>query len=607
MKKTLAILLAVCLVIGLTTTAFASVSVTPTSITPGSSTTTINNVLLKVGGSATFRISMSAAGDYFELPTCNGNFSLTPFLVSANAVAYVDGGAVKGYYADSANAYVDFTVSVNPIGTAPVKENYLIMWKTGTVTSQYTPTGSAFTTALSTVNDNRTALAINAAPVYGEAVATAMKSYAAAGFSAFTLNVKHPTTTNSTTVKVLNAGTDATDKSTAGTGYATNIAGQTWETALAYSLVSISETEYNALPATTTVSAVNTTAGTADTALATAAGNGTGTKWEQTITVGKDAYAKTTAPGALTTQPNIVLTYAAADAATGNISAEMIVAVAQALQLNKSTVEIDERTGYTTTVNLNKADFEAAWGLAVLNSGNEWNAAGTTLSVKGHNTYKLTAADYNYFIKNNPIGKDFLVKLDEGEWRVADLAMGYDIGTSEYVFSVTVGAPKLNGASAEFTWTRVARVSTDNNRPYVFNLGTAINKFPADLNLYVYPSWVGAYGHSNLNLYEFVVKSICNHTDCAILSHYDDTATLIQSGLKLPDTRETRLVVKIPVTTGSRVYFLSNKLIGGGTVSSDNKDANPNTGANDVVSVAVAFAVVSLAAAGAFAFKKASK
>ena len=34
-------------------------------------------------------------------------------------------------------------------------------------------------------------------------------------------------------------------------------------------------------------------------------------------------------------------------------------------------------------------------------------------------------------------------------------------------------------------------------------------------------------------------------------------------------------------------------------------DANPNTGANDIVNVAIVFAVVSLAAAGAFVFKKA--
>lgn len=89
------------------------------------------------------------------------------------------------------------------------------------------------------------------------------------------------------------------------------------------------------------------------------------------------------------------------------------------------------------------------------------------------------------------------------------------------------------------------------------------------------------------------------------------------------DGEKLTLVDKVDAAKGDVVYtapagkalgsiYFSNKELKGAATKDDGKKAdngksNVNTGANDMVSVAVAMAVVSLAAAGAVAFKKASK
>lgn len=136
---------------------------------------------------------------------------------------------------------------------------------------------------------------------------------------------------------------------------------------------------------------------------------------------------------------------------------------------------------------------------------------------------------------------------------------------------------------------------------------------PVDVTFEVDINWTRQYGHKNLNLYNpYVLTETKKGTfdGAEYVDIKESGVKLVKGGIVVSITKYDTFTVTLNSLNGE-LYFLTAKTIGdnaGASSATDSaKPANPNMGASDVVSVAAVFAVVSLAAAGAFAFRKVSK
>ena len=151
----------------------------------------------------------------------------------------------------------------------------------------------------------------------------------------------------------------------------------------------------------------------------------------------------------------------------------------------------------------------------------------------------------------------------------------------------------------------IRAIPGDTKNPYTFgfaqmdNTKDRGNSLPQMTISKVVPQqWINYYGHKNVSLFAWDAGISCDNWA------HNDPKVLAETTLDA-----TTLTQRIEFTTSDlyKTLVLAAKATTDTEKPADDKtdDANPNTGANDIVNVAIVFAVVSLAAAGAFVFKKA--
>ena len=183
----------------------------------------------------------------------------------------------------------------------------------------------------------------------------------------------------------------------------------------------------------------------------------------------------------------------------------------------------------------------------------------------------------------------------------------YTIGVVDYTWTKDVDFSIYTNVVTEEQYNAIRKLTGDTKNPLVFGFdGMACPDLEVDM---VIPQqWINYYGHKNLTLFawqEAIMAKILNGEDAGKEITVEDAKVLTKTTLDVNTTVtqriqfETDYLYKVLVLSASGVKDTNN-----GGSKDDNKDANPNTGANDIVNVAVVFAVVSLAAAGAFVCKK---
>ena len=220
----------------------------------------------------------------------------------------------------------------------------------------------------------------------------------------------------------------------------------------------------------------------------------------------------------------------------------------------------------------------------------------------------LTTADWKYITNtykngwdnwdHNYLGSEITVVLDNTI---------YTIGVVDYTWTKDVDFSIHTNVVTEEQYNAIRKLTGDTKNPLVFGFdGMACPDLEVDM---VIPQqWINYYGHKNLTLFawqEAIMAKILNGEDAGKEITVEDAKVLTKTTLDVNTTVtqriqfETDYLYKVLVLSASGVKDTNN-----GGSKDDNKDANPNTGANDIVNVAVVFAVVSLAAAGAFVCKK---
>lgn len=185
----------------------------------------------------------------------------------------------------------------------------------------------------------------------------------------------------------------------------------------------------------------------------------------------------------------------------------------------------------------------------------------------------------------------------------------YTIGVVDYTWTKAVDFSfYTTGVVTEEQYNAIRKLTGDTKNPLVFGFdGMACPDLEVDM---VIPQqWINYYGHKNLTLFawqEAIMAKILNGEDAGKEITVKDAKVLTKTTLDVNTTVtqriqfETDYLYKVLVLSAAGVKDTDDN----GGSKDDNKDANPNTGANDIVNVAVVFAVVSLAAAGAFVCKK---
>lgn len=254
-----------------------------------------------------------------------------------------------------------------------------------------------------------------------------------------------------------------------------------------------------------------------------------------------------------------------------------------------------------------------------------------TVSIDLYNVYKntITSADWEWMLNNiNSMYKDVEMYLRDADGNVSEEPVEGDCDwwkTFSYLnmnFRLVDGTTifYIKAADIDYTWTKavcfdiddgltykgytkadifaaIRKLSGDTKNPYTFGFSTP-SVVPTMTVSYVIPQqWINVYGHKNLALWAYSnVETKCEacgakHEEFKVL----ETTTL-------DAITQTQ---RIEFTTSEFYRTLVLSKTAAQTADNTNKgDKNPNTGANDIVNVAIVFSVISLAAAGAFVFSK---
>ena len=270
------------------------------------------------------------------------------------------------------------------------------------------------------------------------------------------------------------------------------------------------------------------------------------------------------------------------------VNEEVFYAMYDAIYGNKDTVVIDLTRVYKNTIT--SADWE--WMLNNINSM--------------YKDVDMYLRDENGNVSDEPV---------DGEWwySFAYLNMNFKLVDGTTIFYI-------DAADIDYTWTKavcfdiddgltykgytkadifaaIRKLSGDTKNPYTFGFSTP-SVVPTMTVSYVIPQqWLNVYGHKNLALWAYSnVETKCEacgakHEEFKVL----ETTTL-------DAITQTQ---RIEFTTSEFYRTLVLSKTAAQTADNTNKgDKNPNTGANDIVNVAIVFSVISLAAAGAFVFSK---
>ena len=284
--------------------------------------------------------------------------------------------------------------------------------------------------------------------------------------------------------------------------------------------------------------------------------------------------------------------------ANANLDEEIVKAMIDAVTTNSDTVVINLANVYNHTVTATD------WG---------WMLHGVVNSMKGDVEFDIVDED-----------NEVVDTMDLGWWNEYDIvksAYGYNFLNMNFKLVLGTTTFYIDAADIDYTWDEdicfdiddgltydgytkaeifaaIRKLSGDTKNPYTFGFEKP-SKVPTMTVSYVIPQqWINVYGHKNLALWAYSsVEEKCEacgakHEEFKVL----ETTTLdavTQTQRITFETNEFFRTLVLSKTAASTAADNTNKT-----------DANPNTGANDIVNVAIVFSVISLVAAGAFVFSK---
>ena len=284
--------------------------------------------------------------------------------------------------------------------------------------------------------------------------------------------------------------------------------------------------------------------------------------------------------------------------ANAKLDREIVKAMINAVTTNSDTVVINLANVYNHTVTATD------WG---------WMLHGVVNSMKGDVEFDIVDED-----------NEVVDTMDLGWWNEYDIvksAYGYNFLNMNFRLVLGTTTFYIDAADIDYTWDEdicfdiddglaydgytkaeifaaIRKLSGDTKNPYTFGFEKP-SKVPTMTVSYVIPQqWINVYGHKNLALWAYSsVEEKCEacgakHEEFKVLS----TTTLdavTQTQRITFETNEFFRTLVLSKTAASTAADNTNKT-----------DANPNTGANDIVNVAIVFSVISLVAAGAFVFSK---
>lgn len=268
---------------------------------------------------------------------------------------------------------------------------------------------------------------------------------------------------------------------------------------------------------------------------------------------------------------------------------EVLEAMYTAIVKNSDTVVIDLTNVYKNTITTED------WGW-MLNNINSMHGDVDVYARYADGTVDDEPYDVSWW--DNQLYLNMNIKLVDGTTIFYIDAADIDYTWTKAVcFDIDDGLTYANYTKAEI-FAAIRKLSGDTKNPYTFGF-VVPSKVPTMTVSYVIPQqWINVYGHKNLALWAYSsVEEKCEacgakHEEFKVL----ETTTLdavTQTQRITFETNEFFRTLVLSKTAASTAADNTNKT-----------DANPNTGANDIVNVAIVFSVISLVAAGAFVFSK---
>ena len=271
------------------------------------------------------------------------------------------------------------------------------------------------------------------------------------------------------------------------------------------------------------------------------------------------------------------------------VNEEVLEAMYTAIFKNSDTVVIDLTNVYKNTITTED------WGW-MLNNINSMRGDVDVYARYADGTVDDEPYDVSWW--DNQLYLNMNIKLVDGTTIFYIDAADIDYTWTKAVcFDIDDGLTYDDYTKAEI-FAAIRKLSGDTKNPYTFGFEKP-SKVPTMTVSYVIPQqWINVYGHKNLALWAYSsVEEKCEacgakHEEFKVL----ETTTLdavTQTQRITFETNEFFRTLVLSKTAASTAADNTNKT-----------DANPNTGANDIVNVAIVFSVISLVAAGAFVFSK---
>ena len=163
-------------------------------------------------------------------------------------------------------------------------------------------------------------------------------------------------------------------------------------------------------------------------------------------------------------------------------------------------------------------------------------------------------------------------------------------------FAIDDGLTYTGLTKAE-VYAAIRKLTGDTKNPYTFGFVTP-SKVPTMTISYVIPQqWINVYGHKDLAIWAYTQENV----KCEACGQKHDEFKTIEGTTLDAITQTQRIEFE---TNEFYSTIVLSKTAASTATDTAKTDENPNTGANDIVNVAIVFSVISLAAAGAFVFSK---
>ena len=248
----------------------------------------------------------------------------------------------------------------------------------------------------------------------------------------------------------------------------------------------------------------------------------------------------------------------------------------------------------TVTINLDEIDNVVTaeeWKFMTHSYGDDVtfvNEDGDELDTTWYKGYKYIETNFK-FVQAGTYGPTYFY-LD-----AADLSYSF---AEDVDFSMDNGLSYKGLTEAEVL-AAIRKLTGDTKNPYTFGFVVPIDDLPTMTVSYVInQQWINVYGHKDLAIWAYTQENV----KCEACGQKHDEFKTIE-GTTLDAVTQTQRI-EFETNEFYSTIVLSKTAAASAATDTAKADENPNTGANDIVNVAIVFSVISLAAAGAFVFSK---